>query len=186
MYCTWQFIIIWWLKMPSAQETSRQHEKFFFKRKKEKRKKFTVGHFKAKWVPQSTGHFILNRKTLKRKKGTWPKATSMTLTRKTTKKWQFDNKSCVYQSKVVKNRNSSQAHVFKTSKTLVVKCRKEIRSPGYSPEKITLMKQNCQWMEKNYGKKMRILDDEKYFTPSEVHMPGSRKKHINISTLNFP
>lgn len=165
--------------MSLKEEVVRNRIVHFYEANIDRGKIFTVNHFLNENIARSTIYSILKRKQVTRKAGSGKKPTKLLSKQKKWLKSNFNNKDGLSQRDAARKLKCTQPHICKALKKIGLRCRKKQRSPDYTPEQIKLVKSQCRYMVRNYGRKSFVLDDESYFPLSRSQMPGNNVFYTN-------
>lgn len=140
-------------------------------------KKLVVNHFKIEGYQPGSIYRIIR---MYKKTGRWKKNYNggrkpkiMTPRNKSKLLREFNNQDGKSLRESAKKFYCHHSHIGRTLKKLGVKKRKKQRAPEYNEDQISLIKTQCRWLYRHFGKKSFILDDEKYFPFSGSQMPGN-------------
>lgn len=179
--------------MLSEQERLRIRVVQFYINNKSNRL-LTVKHFLEENVSRSTLYHIISRfeatKSTKRSKGSGRKPKIMT--KKVVEKLRnlIKSRKGFSQNAAAKKFSCSQSYINKVVATKCnLRCFKKVKSPKYSQKSERIVKKTARKLYDFSKNKVFILDDEKYFTLSDTHMPGNSfyyiEKKQKENKLNF-
>ena len=69
--------------------------------------------------------------------------------------------------------------MHKTLKSVGMKTRKKVGIPFYTEVQMKTVKSNCHWMVKNFKSKSFVLNDESYFSLSQLRIPGNEIYYLS-------
>lgn len=165
-------------KILSKQESLRKRVYEFYLNNKDSGKKYTLDHFIAENIPESTIYDIIkraeNRSGHERVPGSG--RTAQIMTNKGLKRLErmFNNKDGVSQRQAARKFNCSQKHISKTLSTkLSISARKKIRIPKRSEQQKEQAQTKCSRLFQKLQGKLCIIDDESYFTLAHTNINGN-------------
>lgn len=164
--------------MKEKQGSRRERVYNFYLENRTKGKMFTVNHFKAEHIPESTIYVIIKRAENdsghERVNGSGRIAKIMTKKNIRCLKSMFDHNDKVSQSQAARKFKCSQVHISKTLKTkTLIKKKKKKKIPKRTDTQKATAQTKCGRLYRISSTKSFILDDESYFTLAHSTISGN-------------
>ena len=164
----------------------------FYLKNKARGKQFTLDHFSAENIPQSTIYRIIkraeNESGHQRKLGSGRIAKVMTKKAVEKLKRMFDHKDAISQRQAAREFNCSQKHICRTLLTKTkIRARKKIRIPKRSEQQKALAQTKCSRLFQKLQNRSCVMDDESYFTLAHTSINGNDQfytSNVNVTPAN--